>query len=300
VVPIPDLKGREAILKVHTRRTPLADSVDLSILARGTPGFSGADLENLANEAALFAARRGSDALTMPDFEEAKDKVLMGTERRSLILTERERLNTAYHEAGHTLVAKCTPGADPIHKVTIIPRGRALGLTQQLPLDERHTYPKEYLVDVLTVLLGGRAAEQLVFQHFTTGAGNDLERATDLARKMVCNWGMSDELGPVTFGKRDEHIFLGREISQGKDFSEETARVIDHAIKNLVFNSYNQARDLLTAHRAQLEALAQALLDKETLDSPEIDRILDSFKQPAEPPETPEITPQLPLGLQQA
>ncbi|MDP3138552.1 MAG: cell division protein FtsH, partial [Burkholderiaceae bacterium] len=279
------------------RRTPLADSVDLSILARGTPGFTGADLENLANEAALFAARRGSESVTMPDFEEAKDKVLMGTERRSLILTEQERRNTAYHEAGHTLVAKCTPGADPIHKVTISPRGRALGLTQQLPLDERHTYPKEYLVDVLTVLLGGRAAEQLIFKHFTTGAGNDLERATDLARKMVCNWGMSDELGPVTFGKRDEHIFLGREISQAKDFSEETARVIDHAIKNLVFNSYNQAKDLLTAHRPQLEALAQALLEKETLDSTEITRILDSFLNPDEPPEIPA---QLPLDLQQA
>ena len=296
VVPIPDLKGREAILKVHTRRTPLSDSVDLSILARGTPGFSGADLENLANEAALFAARRGSESVTMPDFEEAKDKVLMGTERRSLILTEQERRNTAYHEAGHTLVAKCTPGADPIHKVTIIPRGRALGLTQQLPLDERHTYPKEYLVDTLTVLLGGRAAEQLIFNHFTTGAGNDLERATDLARKMVCNWGMSDELGPVTFGKRDEHIFLGREISQAKDFSEETARVIDHAIKNLVFNSYNQAKELLTAHRPQLEALAQALLEKETLDSTEINRILDSFLNPVEPPVIPA---QQPLGLQQ-
>ena len=221
----------------------------------------------------------------------------MGTERRSLILSERERLNTAYHEAGHTLVAKCTPGADPIHKVTIIPRGRALGLTQQLPLDERHTYPKEYLVDTLTVLLGGRAAEELVFQHFTTGAGNDLERATDLARKMVCNWGMSDELGPVTFGKRDEHIFLGREISQAKDFSDETARVIDHAIKNLVLNAHDQARNLLAAHRPQLEALAQALLEKETLDSAEIDRILKSFQDIEEPSQ---ISPQLPLGLQQA
>jgi cell division protease FtsH len=300
VVPIPDLRGREGILKVHTRRTPLADSVDLSILARGTPGFSGADLENLANEAALFAARRGSDVVTMPDFEQAKDKVLMGTERRSLILTEQERLNTAYHEAGHTLVAKCIPGADPIHKVTIIPRGRALGLTQQLPLDERHTYPKEYLVDTLTVLLGGRAAEELIFQHFTTGAGNDLERATDLARKMVCNWGMSDELGPVTFGKRDEHIFLGREISQAKDFSEETARVIDHAIKNLVLKAYDQAKDILTAHRAQLQGLAQTLLEKETLDSNEIDQILASFQDSKESPESPEIPAQLPLGLQQA
>ena len=285
VVPVPDLKGREAILKVHTRRTPLAESVDLSILARGTPGFSGADLENLANEAALFAARRGSDLVTMPDFEQAKDKVLMGTERKSLILTERERRNTAYHEAGHTLVARLTPGTDPIHKVTIIPRGRALGLTQQLPIDERHTYPKDYLVSTLTVLLGGRAAEELVFQQFTTGAGNDLERATDLARKMVCNWGMSEELGPVTFGKREEHIFLGREFAQSKDFSEETARLIDDAIKNLVLSASRRALDVLSSHRAQLEGLAQGLLDKETLDSQEIDRIIDSVEKPAEAPE---------------
>ena len=298
VVPIPDLKGREAILKVHTRRTPLAESVDLSILARGTPGFSGADLENLANEAALFAARRGSDLVTMPDFEQAKDKVLMGTERKSLILTERERRNTAYHEAGHTLVARLTPGTDPIHKVTIIPRGRALGLTQQLPIDERHTYPKDYLVSTLTVLLGGRAAEELVFQQFTTGAGNDLERATDLARKMVCNWGMSEELGPVTFGKREEHIFLGREFAQSKDFSEETARLIDDAIKNLVLYASRQALDVLSSHRAQLEALAQALLDKETLDSHEIDRIIGSVEQPPEAPEPQD--PGQSLGLQPA
>jgi cell division protease FtsH len=260
VVPIPDLKGREAILQVHSRRTPLADSVDLSILARSTPGFSGADLENLVNEAALFAARSGKELVTMEDFEQAKDKVLMGSERKSLILSERERANTAYHEAGHTLVARLLPGTDPIHKVTIIPRGRALGLTQQLPLDERHTYPKEYLMDTLTVLLGGRAAEEQVFQHFTTGAGNDLERATELARKMVCNWGMSEELGPVTFGKREEHIFLGREFAQAKDFSEETARTIDAAIKNLVLNAYRRAQELLAGHRVELLALAQALL----------------------------------------
>jgi cell division protease FtsH len=300
VVPIPDLKGREAILKVHTRRTPLSDSVDLSILARGTPGFSGADLENLANEAALFAARRGSDLVAMTDFEQAKDKVLMGSERKSLILSEQERLNTAYHEAGHTLVARLIPGTDPIHKVTIIPRGRALGLTQQLPLDERHTYPKEYLVSTLTVLLGGRAAEELVFKHFTTGAGNDLERATDLARKMVCNWGMSEELGPITFGKRDEHIFLGREFAQSKDFSEETARVIDSAIKNLILGCYQQGRDLLTSHPDQLKALAQALLDKETLDSAEIDRIIASCAAPDEAPETQDAAAQLSLSLQQA
>jgi len=300
VVPIPDLKGRESILKVHTRRTPLADTVDLSILARSTPGFSGADLENLVNEAALFAARFGNEYVTMEDFEKAKDKVLMGSERKSLIISDRERTNTAYHEAGHTLVAKLIPGTDPIHKVSIIPRGRALGVTQQLPLDERHTYPKEYLMATLTVLLGGRAAEEIVFQHFTTGAGNDLERATSLARKMVCNWGMSDELGPVTFGKREEHIFLGREFAQPKDFSEETARLIDAAIKNLVLSAYQRAKDLLASQRAQLQALAQALLEKETLDSQEIDKLLASFAELDEAPESQEAAPQLPLSLQQA
>ncbi|MGO9394418.1 MAG: ATP-dependent zinc metalloprotease FtsH [Desulfobaccales bacterium] len=307
VVPVPDLKGREAILKVHTRRTPLADSVDLSILARGTPGFSGADLENLANEAALFAARRGNETVAMSDFEQAKDKVLMGSERRSLILSERERRNTAYHEAGHTLVARLSPGADPIHKVTIIPRGQALGLTQQLPLDERHTYSKDFLMSALTVLLGGRAAEELVFQQFTTGAGNDLERATELARKMVCNWGMSDELGPVTFGKKEEHIFLGREFAQSKDFSEETARLIDAAIKNLVLKASGQAVSLLSKHRAQLETLAQGLLEKETLDSREIDKILEVVEppeppqeEPPEPQEGPRDPDQFPLSLQRA
>jgi cell division protease FtsH len=300
VVPIPDLKGREAILKVHTRRTPLAGAVDLSVLARSTPGFSGADLENLVNEAALLAARVNRESITMEDFEHAKDKVLMGTERKSLILSDRERTNTAYHEAGHTLVAKLIPGTDPIHKVTIIPRGRALGVTQQLPLDERHTYPKDYLMATLTVLLGGRAAEDLVFNQFTTGAGNDLERATDLARKMVCNWGMSEELGPITFGRRDEHIFLGREISQPKDFSEETARLIDHAMKNLVEGAYQQAKDLLATHRAELQALAQALLDRETLDTQEIDEVINSFKEKPEEPDTQEEVGPLPLEFQQA
>ncbi len=300
VVPIPDLKGREAILKVHTRRTPLSTAVDLSVLARSTPGFSGADLENLVNEAALLAARGSRESVSMEDFEHAKDKVLMGTERKSLILSERERTNTAYHESGHTLVARLLPGTDPIHKVTIIPRGRALGVTQQLPLDERHTYPKDYLTATLTVLLGGRAAEDLVFNQFTTGAGNDLERATDLARKMVCNWGMSEELGPITFGRRDEHVFLGREIHQSKDFSEETARLIDHAMKNLVEGAYQQAKDLLATHRAELQALAQALLERETLDAQDVDRIIDSFKkQPEEPDSREEVGP-LPLEFQQA
>ena len=300
VVPIPDLKGREAILKVHTRRTPLAGAVDLSVLARSTPGFSGADLENLVNEAALLAARVNRESITMEDFEHAKDKVLMGTERKSLILSDRERTNTAYHEAGHTLVAKLIPGTDPIHKVTIIPRGRALGLTQQLPLDERHTYPKDYLTATLTDLLGGRAAEDLVFNQFTTGAGNDLERATDLARKMVCNWGMSEELGPITFGRREEHIFLGREISQPKDFSEETARLIDHAMKNLVEGAYQKAKDLLATHRAVLQALAQALLERETLDTQEIDAVINSFKEKPEEPDTQEDVGPLPLEFQQA
>ena len=300
VVPIPDLKGREAILVVHTRRTPLGAAVDLAVLARSTPGFSGADLENLVNEAALLAARVNRENVTVEDFEQAKDKVLMGTERKSLILSDRERTSTAYHEAGHTLVARLIPGTDPIHKVTIIPRGRALGVTQQLPLDERHTYPKDYLMATLAVLQGGRAAEDLVFNQFTTGAGNDLERATDLARKMVCNWGMSDELGPITFGRREEHIFLGREISQSKDFSEETARLIDYAMKNLVDGAYQRARELLAAHRAELQALAQSLLDQETLDSQEIDRIINSFKQQPEEPETQEEATPLPLEFQQA
>jgi cell division protease FtsH len=300
VVPIPDLKGREAILKVHTRRTPLAQAVDLSVLARSTPGFSGADLENLVNEAALVAARVNRESVTMEDFEHAKDKVLMGTERKSLILSDRERTNTAYHEAGHTLVARLLPGTDPIHKVTIIPRGRALGVTQQLPLDERHTYPKDYLMSTLTVLLGGRAAEDLVFNQFTTGAGNDLERATELARKMVCNWGMSEELGPITFGRREEHVFLGREISHPKDFSEETARLIDHAMKNLVEGAYQRAKDLLATNRAVLQALAQNLLERETLDSQEIDQIIESFRKKPEEPDTPEEVGPLPLEFQRA
>jgi cell division protease FtsH len=275
------------------------------VLARSTPGFSGADLENLVNEAALLAARVNREAVSMDDFEQAKDKVLMGSERKSMILSEQERATTAYHEAGHTLVAHLIPGTDPIHKVTIIPRGRALGLTQQLPLDERHTYPKDYLMATLAVLLGGRAAEELMFNQYTTGAGNDLERATELARKMVCNWGMSEELGPITFGKREEHVFLGREISHPKDFSEETARTIDAAIKNMVLGSYERAKNLLTSHSAELQALAQALLEKETLDGQEIAALLSSSAQTektekAPEPEVEEAAPQLPLGLQQA
>ena len=274
VVPIPDLKGRENILKVHTRKIPLSDVVNLSILARGTPGFSGADLENLVNEAAIFAARANKDRVTMQDFEQAKDKILMGSERKSMIISEEERKNTAYHEAGHTLVAKLIPGTDPIHKVTIIPRGRALGVTQQLPLDEKHTYTKEYLLNTLAVLMGGRAAEELILQHLTTGAGNDIERSTELAHKMVCNWGMSEFLGPLTFGKREEHIFLGREIAQNRDFSEDTARLIDSEVKKFVEESYLRARSLLRQYEIVLHALASALLEKETLDCDEVDAIV--------------------------
>jgi cell division protease FtsH len=274
VVPVPDVKGREEILKVHVRKSPLAEGVSLSILARGTPGFSGADLENLVNEAALLAARHGKDLVDMIDFETAKDKVMMGTERRSMIISEEERKNTAFHEAGHTLVAKLLPGTDPIHKVTIIPRGRALGLTQQLPIDEKHTYPKNYLLNNLVIFLGGRVAEELVLKQMTTGAGNDLERATELARKMVCDWGMSPELGPLTFGKKEEQIFLGREIAQHRDYSEETARRIDQEIKRLILDAYDKARTLLLENMETLNCLAQSLLEKETLDGESIDRII--------------------------
>lgn len=274
VVSVPDVKGREAILKVHARKTIVEDSVDLSIIARGTPGFSGADLENLVNEAALVAARQGKKAIDMSDFEHAKDKVLMGVERKSMIITLEERKNTAYHEAGHALVAKLIPGSDPIHKVTIIPRGRALGLTQQLPIDERHTYSKEYLVNSIAILLGGRAAEQLVLLHETTGAGNDIERATKLARKMICEWGMSDKMGPVSYGKDEEHVFLGREIAKHRDFSEKTAQDIDDELKNFVHGCYERAKGLLLTNIDTLHAIAGKLLEKETLDGQEIDLII--------------------------
>jgi cell division protease FtsH len=274
VVPVPDVKGREEILKVHTRKTPLTPGVNLSILARGTPGFSGADLENLVNEAALLAARLGRDLIDMADFEAAKDKVMMGTERRSMIISEEERKNTAYHEAGHTLVARLLPGTDPIHKVTIIPRGRALGLTQQLPIDEKHTYPRDFLMNNLVIYLGGRVAEELILKQITTGAGNDLERATELARKMICEWGMSAELGPLTFGKKEEQIFLGREIAQHRDYSEETARKIDQEVKRLILDAYRKAQELLGENLETLNRLAQLLLEKETLDGETIDAVI--------------------------
>lgn len=274
VVPTPDVKGREAILRVHTRKRVLGPDVDLSIIARGTPGFSGADLENLVNEAALIAARRNKKYIEMEDFEHAKDKVLMGTERRSMIIPYEERKNTAYHEAGHALVAKMLPGTDPIHKVTIIPRGRALGITQQLPIDDRHTYSREYLLNNITILLGGRAAERLVLNIETTGAGNDIERATELARKMICEWGMSDKLGPLAYGKNEEHIFLGKEIARHRDFSEQTAREIDEELKRTVLSCYEKAKQIIQEHLQILHDIANKLLEKEVLDGNEIDAII--------------------------
>ncbi|TAN62033.1 ATP-dependent zinc metalloprotease FtsH, partial [bacterium] len=274
LVPKPDIRGRGEILKVHTSKTPLSENVKLDVIARGTPGFSGADLSNLVNEAALLAARRGKEKLEMFEFDDAKDKLLMGSERRSMIISDSEKKNTAYHEAGHTLVAKMIPGTDPIHKVSIIPRGMALGLTQQLPIDDRHTYNREFLLNNIAVLMGGRVAEEVSMRHMTTGAGNDIERATELARKMVCEWGMSEKLGPLTFGKKEEHIFLGKEIAQHRDFSEETALEIDSEIKKTVMDNYNRARRIIEANVPALERLAGALLEKETLDGVEIDKII--------------------------
>jgi len=274
VVPVPDVKGREEILKVHSKRTPLADDVSLLDLARGTPGFTGADLENLVNEAALLAARLGKEKIEMADLEQAKDKVLMGVERKSMIIPLEERKTTAFHEAGHTLVARMIPGTDPIHKVTIIPRGRALGITQQLPIDEKHTYPKDYLLNNITVMMGGRAAEELVLNRQTTGAGNDIERATEIARKMVCEWGMSEELGPLSFGQKEEQIFLGREFAQHRDYSEETARLIDNEVRAIVTQSYEKAKDILQRNMTTLRQLANFLLEKEVLDGRQIDSII--------------------------
>ncbi len=284
VVPVPDVKGREEILRVHVKKTVLGDNADMQTLARGTPGFTGADLENMVNEAALLAARRGKDRVEMNDFEDAKDKVLMGTERRSMIISDEEKKTTAYHESGHTLVAKLLPKTDPIHKVTIIPRGRSLGLTQQLPLDEKHTYPKDYLLNSLCILMGGRAAEEIVLGMQTTGAGNDIERATTLARKMVCDFGMSDSLGPLTFGKKEEQIFLGREISQHRDYSELTAQKIDEEVRRLVTDAYAKTSNLIKDNLEALHQLAGALLEKETLDGKQIEEILVRMRKTAPSP----------------
>jgi cell division protease FtsH len=277
VVPRPDIKGREGILQVHSRKVPLAADVDVSVLARSTPGLTGADLENLVNEAALLAARNDQEKVNMVDLESAKDKVMMGAERRSMIISDEEKRNTAYHEAGHALVAKLLPGADPIHKVTIIPRGMALGLTQQLPMDEKYTYPREYLLNNLVILFGGRVAEELVLEHITTGAGNDIEKATDLAHRMVCEWGMSEKLGPMTFGKKEEEIFLGRDFTKKTDYSKSTAIEIDAEIRRIIQESYHRAKDLLTTHLRLLHQIAEKLLEKEVLDGAEIEAIVKAF-----------------------
>lgn len=274
VVPNPDLKGRKRILEVHTRKTPLSPEVDLDVLARGTPGFSGADLENLVNEAALHAAKLSQDKVTMLDFEEAKDKVMMGKERRSMILSDEEKKTTAYHEAGHTLVAKFLPGTDPIHKVSIIPRGRALGVTMQLPVDDRHTYSKTYLQNNLAVLFGGRAAEEIVFNSITTGAGNDIERATAMAKRMVCEWGMSEEFGPMALGKKDDEVFLGRDMAHIKDYSDETAKLIDLEVKRILGDAYNRAKTILQDNLELLHALSLSLIERETLTGEEVAKII--------------------------
>jgi len=280
VVDRPDVRGREGILKVHTKNIPLSQDVELSVLAKGTPGLAGAELANLVNEAALAAASQDRDYVTMEDFEMAKDKIMMGMERKSLIISEEEKRSTAYHESGHVLVAKLIPGSDPVHKVTIIPRGRSLGLTSYLPIDERHNYSKDYLEIILSHLLGGRVAEKLVMNQLTTGAGNDIERATDLARKMVCEWGMSEKLGPVTFGKKEEEIFLGREIAQHRDFSEQTAQEIDKEVRQIIARAEKRVQGLLSENMDKLHRLAEALLVREILDGEEIDLILDGKTLP--------------------
>ena len=299
IVNRPDVRGREGILDVHTKKIPMSDDVDVAVLARGSSGFSGADLANLVNEAALHAARINQKVVRMLDFESAKDKVLMGAERRSMIISEDEKHVTAVHEAGHALLAAMLPKAEPIHKVTIIPRGMALGLTQQLPVDEKHNYSREYLEDQIAILLGGRIAEEITIGSITTGAGNDLERATDMARRMVCEWGMSEAMGPLAFGKKEEQIFLGREIAQHQDYSEDTAMHIDREVKQFIANNYERAQKLLLEHKEQVVALADALLVRETLDAEQVRRIaagetLEAFVPVAGPTpassQEPEVT----------
>jgi cell division protease FtsH len=289
VVPRPDVKGRLGILQVHTRKVPLALGVDLDIIARGTPGFSGADLESLVNEAALWAARKDKDKVEMADFEAAKDKVLMGAERRSMIISPNEKRITAFHEGGHALVARMLPGADPVHKVTIIPRGRALGVTQQLPSEDRLNMTREFARNRIAILMGGRIAEEITFGEITTGAGNDIEVATDLARKMVCEWGMSEKLGPLSFGKKEEAIFLGREFAQHQDYSEQTAIEIDQEVRRLVMDNYARAKKVVTENLDKLKAIAEALLEFETLSTDDINVLMDGNKIERKPPTPPAV-----------
>lgn len=285
VVPRPDIRGREAILKVHTRKVPLAKNVSLFVLARGTPGFAGADLENLVNEAVLIAARNNKEAIGMEELELAKDKVIMGAERKTMVLTSEEKEIISYHESGHALVAKLIKkDVDPVHKVTIIPRGMALGLTQQLPVDEKHIHSKEYLFNMLAVLFGGRSAEELIFGRMTTGASNDIEKATDIARKMVCEWGMSERMGPMTFGKKGQEIFLGRDFTQTQDYSENTAMEIDAEVKRIVIENYNRTKKLLEDNLEFLHKIAKKLLEKETLDGAELDALINGEQDTKNPP----------------
>ncbi|HNW30217.1 MAG TPA: AAA family ATPase, partial [Spirochaetota bacterium] len=279
VVDIPDVKGREKILAVHSKKIPLSREVDLKIIARGTPGFTGADLANLVNESALLAARRGRKRVTMEDMEDAKDKVLMGPERRSILISDKEKEITAYHEGGHAILGVLT-GSDPVHKVTIIPRGRALGVTMQLPKEDRRLYSKKHWLDQITVLFGGHLAEEMKFKEVTTGSSSDLERASDIARKMVCEWGMSEKLGPITFGKRNEQIFLGREISQHRDYSETTAQLIDEEVNAIIDSCKNNAMKLLKKNMTKLDRLAQNLIERETLTGEEINTIMAGQKLP--------------------
>jgi cell division protease FtsH len=274
VVPRPDVRGREGILKVHVRKVPTADDVNIELLARQTPGFAGADLENLVNEAALLAARQSKDRVEMRDFEVAKDKVMMGPERRSMVISLDERRSTAYHEAGHAIVAKLVPGADPVHKVTIIPRGMALGLTQQVPIDDRHTLSREWVLSRIAVCYGGRAAEELVFDLLSTGASDDISRATDLARRMVCEWGMSEKLGPMAFGQKEEEIFLGRDFTKQVEYSENTAIQIDAEVRRILLEGYERAKLILRRNLDALHKMAEALLERESLDGSEVDDIV--------------------------
>ncbi|CAN5498976.1 ATP-dependent zinc metalloprotease FtsH [soil metagenome] len=293
VVDRPDIKGREGILIVHTRKIPLAADVKIDLIAKGTPGFSGADLANLVNEAALLAARKDADVVSMRDMEDAKDKVMMGTERKSMIITDKEKKTTSYHECGHVIVAKMIPESDPVHKVTIIPRGRALGVTTYLPIDEKHTYSKEYLEAMIAYAMGGRAAEKIVFNEFTTGASNDIERATAMARKMVCEFGMSEKLGPVAYGQKNEEVFLGREMNNGKNYSESTQITIDEEVKRIVSTGLNLAEKLLKENIDKLHRLSAVLLEREILDSEEIDKVLNGIELPPFVKELPYVNPYL-------
>ncbi|MCB9030456.1 MAG: ATP-dependent metallopeptidase FtsH/Yme1/Tma family protein [Deltaproteobacteria bacterium] len=283
VVPLPDVKGREGILQVHTKKTPLSEDVALETIARGTPGFSGADLEILVNEAALNAARAGKDKVEKDDFEFAKDKVMMGAERRSMLLSEKEKKTTAYHESGHAIVAKLLPNSDPVHKLTIVPRGMALGLMQQLPEGDKHTYTKDYWMDQLAVFFGGRAAEELIFEELTTGASSDIQQATKVARRMVCEWGMSEELGPVSYGENEGSVFLGRDFATRREISETTQMSIDREIKNIIEQQYHVAKELLSKHLDVLHRMADAVLERETLDSDDIEKIMKGESLPPGP-----------------